>query len=472
MFTKIRLKNFYSFKDLTFDLSDGANSCKPLAIVYGENGSGKTNLMLGFSIFIDLMRTMDVRDILERLLYDQDSIEGANESSHKFSPKMVSYLAHILRTNDSLFSECRMVGSTEPVLLQYEFVINSKKGIYTVEFGVDGISHERLEFLLQKRRGIYYDLTPDDKLINKVLFKNDVIKADLEEQIRKFWGKHTFLAIVMHEINDKSEQYFQEGLHENFLKLISKFYKVSCQINATNNLHATISKSTKGGLLSDMESGTISKDKEYYIDRTEIVLNSLFRAINCDNKKLYYKKKINNEDRISYELHIKKMISGQVRDLPFTLESYGNHQIIAMLPFLLRALAGETVVLDESDTGIHDLLYSKIISEAIPYIKGQLIITTHNTLLLDINNIKDFVYIMRQNEEADREVVPIALAGDRIYQQTSIKNKYLVGAYGGAPHVDVINFKEMIDTLSKSNFSECPKKNEGGFDSGDTSCEN
>ena len=101
MFTKIRLKNFYSFKDLTFDLSDGANSCKPLAIVYGENGSGKTNLMLGFSIFIDLMRTMDVRDILEQLLYDQDSIEGANESSHKFSPKMVSYLAHILRTNDS-----------------------------------------------------------------------------------------------------------------------------------------------------------------------------------------------------------------------------------------------------------------------------------------------------------------------------------------------------------------------------------
>lgn len=41
MFTKIRLKNFYSFKDVTFDLSKGTNSYKSLAVVYGEMGQAK-----------------------------------------------------------------------------------------------------------------------------------------------------------------------------------------------------------------------------------------------------------------------------------------------------------------------------------------------------------------------------------------------------------------------------------------------
>ncbi len=76
MFTKIRMKNFYSFNDVTFDLSDGTNSYKSLAIVYGENGSGKTNLMSGLRIFIDLMRTMDVRDMMSKFYIIRTSKEG------------------------------------------------------------------------------------------------------------------------------------------------------------------------------------------------------------------------------------------------------------------------------------------------------------------------------------------------------------------------------------------------------------
>ena len=50
----------------------------------------------------------------------------------------------------------------------------------------------------------------------------------------------------------------------------------------------------------------------------------------------------------------------------------------------------------------------------MPYIRGQLIMTTHNTLLLDIPEIKDAVYIVRENEEADREVVSVSESGGRI----------------------------------------------------------
>ena len=44
MFTYVRLKNFKSFGDVTFDLQDKHGKPKKLTIVYGENGIGKSNL--------------------------------------------------------------------------------------------------------------------------------------------------------------------------------------------------------------------------------------------------------------------------------------------------------------------------------------------------------------------------------------------------------------------------------------------
>lgn len=448
MFTKIRMKNFYSFNDVTFDLSDGTNSYKSLAIVYGENGSGKTNLMSGLGIFIELMRTMDVRDMIEQILYDQEHPKGASEPLHKISRQD---LAHVLRSSENLFDECRMIGCNEPVYLQYDFIIKGKKGSYIVEFGADGIIHEKLEYVLEKRKGTYFDLTSDKQSINKALFKSDTLKTDVTAQLKRFWGKHTFLAIILHEMNDKSEQYFDEGLLGNFLTLLHEFFKVSCFIKNSRNPNALISGQSKETILLNIENGSIGKGNVGIIDRTGKTLTSLFKSINSDNQELYYKKIPNGDDSIDYSLRIKKRISGEIRDMPFEFESYGNHQIIDILPFLFRALSGETVVLDEADSGIHDLLYSKIISEAIPHIKGQLIMTTHNTLLLEIPKIKDYIYIVRENEEADREVVTVSESGERIFQQTSIRNKYLSGAFGGAPHVGTIDFEGLLNVIEANN---------------------
>ena len=183
MFTKIRLKNFYSFKDITFDLHCAPKRYKHLAIVYGENGSGKTNLMSGLGVFIDLMRTMDVRDRIEQILYDQEHPENSEDAYPKLSAQI---LARALRSSESLFNECRMIGSSEPVCLQYEFLIHGKKGMYLVEFGKEGIIHERLEYVIEKRRGVYFDLTTEDKTINKTLFKSDTLKNDIADQIKKY----------------------------------------------------------------------------------------------------------------------------------------------------------------------------------------------------------------------------------------------------------------------------------------------
>ena len=44
MFEYIKLKNFKSFGDITFDLTDKNGNPKKLVLIYGENGIGKSNL--------------------------------------------------------------------------------------------------------------------------------------------------------------------------------------------------------------------------------------------------------------------------------------------------------------------------------------------------------------------------------------------------------------------------------------------
>ena len=444
MFTKIRLKNFYLFHDVVFDLTDSKMGFSPLAVIYGENGSGKTKLLSCFSLFIDLLKTMEVRDTIERFFYEIDI--------HKEKPDIpLPSLSHekifqMLRSSDRLFHDCRMIGSNEPVYLEYEFIINGKKGSYSIEFSEDGILEEHLEYTLEKRKGLYFHLSSSEKnRVNPTIIPNKDLFNDLQIEIEKFWGKHTFLAIIIHEMHDKAPEYIKRGFSENFLTLLSSFQNVSCAFNLGPEQHNFRSDAIDHFLVTSIEQGIIEKSKLQDLDRTEKILNGLFKPINSDNRKLYFKKTpAKDESYIKYELMIVKMIAGKERELPFSCESYGNHQIVKMLPFFWHAFHGGVVVLDESDAGIHDLLYLKMIKDAIPFITGQLIITTHNTLLLDIPDIKKSVYIIKEDSNAERAIFRITEAGERIYQNNSLRARYLDGAYGGTPHIGDIDFVSLL----------------------------
>ena len=50
MFTYVKAKNFKSLKEIEFNLNKTKNKINPLVVVYGENGSGKTNLVELFKL--------------------------------------------------------------------------------------------------------------------------------------------------------------------------------------------------------------------------------------------------------------------------------------------------------------------------------------------------------------------------------------------------------------------------------------
>ena len=181
------------------------------------------------------------------------------------------------------------------------------------------------------------------------------------------------------------------------------------------------------------------------------MLTELFHSINSDNRKMFYKKNMIDDSRITYKLFLTKYIAGRERDLDFTLESTGNHQILHILPFLLLAMQGNVVFVDEMDSGIHDLLIKKIIESALPLIKannGQLVITSHNTYLMEMSDARSSVYIIKDDDSGNRIVQCIDNSGKgRIYEQNSIRKQYIEGKYSGIPDDISIDLHKVINFL-------------------------
>lgn len=445
MFTKMHLKNFRSFGNIELNLEGKRKQPKPLAMVYGENGMGKSNLVCGFATLIELMHTMNVRDVMEMFLSNEQVQKLTNENAQSLFVALSNSLPDI----KNISKRSRMVGSEEPVLLEYEFLLDGHRGRYLVELGVEEIIHERLEYIVEKNRGVYFDLTPTKVKLNQRIFKSSEIFREISELVKRYWGKHTLLAILLHERKDKADSYIQDSLSDYFRDVITAFCNVSCYTKPGSSEHEI--EVDHIGMLSNFEHGIISKQDEAVLTDMEAALSTFFSSVNSDNRYVFYERVPNGDDNIKYELKICKYIAGKERILNFEMESTGNHQLLRIFRYLIVAMYGGTAIIDEIDTGVHDLLMLKLIKEVYPHIKGQLIFTTHNTALMEMKNIQQFIYIISEDQSANKLVKCIADYETRTFQLNNIRNKYFDGAYSGIPSLEHIDFTSILNVLGKYN---------------------
>ena len=442
MFSLITLKNFRAFNEIKFDLTHGKNSAKSLAIVYGENGAGKSNLMSAFVLLKELFNTMNVRDRLEELINQKDIF-----SDERLNQALKHQLMAGLRDMQAIINDYRMIGSNNHITAEYEFFIAHNAGKYTVEFGESEIVHERLEYTINTRRGVCFDCTDGNLFINNSIVKNRDLLADIKADAKRFWGKHSIFAIITHELQDKSSSFACDNIADNFFDVLGEFQTLSCFIGIGTRQWNKFS--TPLSVLGNITDGQISTLEETQLDIIEDTLTRFFHAINSDIKRAYYKRN-RNEKMIEYELFFEKLISGEYRNIPFSKESTGNHQLIKTFCYLLTACMGYTVVMDEADSGIHDVLFQKIIKEVAPKIKGQLIMTTHNTLLMEMDVARDATYIVSEIEGGHKVIKCVSAYEKRTYINNNIRNKYLSNDYKGLPTVNSIDIDYLISKIASA----------------------
>ena len=439
MFTKVKLQNFRSFGELEFDLSIKNGAPKNLAMVFGENGAGKSNLMSAFVLLCELWSTMKVRDMYEELLNHKAFF--ADEDIESMIRKQIK---SDMRDMEAIVNDYRMVGNSNPIFAEYEFAIDGSVGKYCVKLQDDEIIYEKLEFLLNKRKGVYFECSREGLFINSGIVKSKEFYNDIKESAKRFWGKHSLFAIIYHELIDKSKAYGVDNISDNFNSVLGMVGTLSCYLKTgAKKLEKLVSNLT---ILANADKGTLPVSREIELDLAENIFSKFFSSINSDIRKVYYTRNYNDKF-INYELMFEKIVAGEYRHIEFSRESTGNHQVLKVICYLLEAALGGTVIIDEADSGVHDYLFQKLFEEIRPYIKGQVVMTTHNTLLMEADFARDSTYILCESEEGYKEIKSISDYDRRTYFKNNIRKKYLDGEYGGLPNVIKTDFSSIIQDI-------------------------
>lgn len=445
MFTGIHLKNFKLYRDVIIDLTPRKGLYKPIVIFYGESGSGKTTIAQAFYILNRTLRTMRLKDMLRDLL---DKKLVPPDDTVLNSDVLLSILKNSLENNalESIIQEYRTIGCDQNMSIEYNFVIEGKAGSYLIEMDGTGIIKERLEYCISKNRGCYIDIDSEKIYINEKLFETTEFYENIKSQVEMYWGKHSFLSVLLYQVEEKAEAYIKSNISDNLMILLHAFQNIAYDIEGVA-FKPGFSPLGQAPLF-NLESGRIAEAEKSQLDVLEKLLGEFFADMFQDVKTAYYKKEEEKEGTQNYELYFTKQSEDYTYDVPLKKESTGIREILNLLPFLMEAVAGKTVIIDEYGIGMHDLQAAQLLEMIAKQIKGQLIIMTHNMMIMDYTDTKEpkihpeALYFIERDERNKKIVKCITEIEERLHPNYKYRNRYLTNAlYRGMRP----NFEKNID---------------------------
>ncbi|WP_077369580.1 AAA family ATPase [Anaerosalibacter sp. Marseille-P3206] len=122
-------------------------------------------------------------------------------------------------------------------------------------------------------------------------------------------------------------------------------------------------------------------------------------------------------------------------------ESDGTVRLFDLIPLLALIPKDKVVFIDEIDRSFHPKLtveFIKLFYKLSLRTKAQLIVTTHESHLLDLNLFRrDEIWFVERNKEGSSEIYSLDIFKDRYDKK--IEKDYLIGRYGAIPIFEHLN---------------------------------
>lgn len=405
MLCQFSFKNFKSFKsettlsfyasalpELKGSLKGTERNGKPLLpvnVIYGANGSGKTNLIEA----IECMTSTVVVPIMEN--------------------------------NRSM----------APAILQ--------KPMECMPFRFDETSSNlptefRLTFRLFQYEYTYFIERQNETIISEMLQRNNVTGGKFATV---FDREYTHVGIGRY-LKDENIRIPEVSASTPVLSLIANNYRnivclsLQCLLEACRIVYGSNLMPIQNVVLSDIKSNGTLMHKEEMLS----VLNDL----DIDISDYRYDEQLN-------QLVFCRTINHKQYETAFDDESEGTKKIFALLAVMLNTMRdGTLLVVDEFDTSLHPNLLKYIISlyrdEKINYRGAQLLFTAHNPSILK-NDVfrRDEIWLVSKNTEHESELLRLsewhADNGRPVNNTAAYDKQYLEGRYGAIPNIRD-NFKK------------------------------
>lgn len=434
MLLRFKIKNFLSFYEETvFDMFPNpkrisfpnhvySNLEVPLlkqAAIYGANGSGKSN-------FVETIK------LLKQIVVDKDVLKKFPIRLNKFR----------LAEDENL----------DPISFTIEFLCEKKYFIYKIEFNekeilveellISGLGQKNNELIFRREGSRLISKSTNNQQIikaTKVLLKNNPLSSllPLIKDFPIFEDKRANIA----------QKWFDDYLQILSLRhvnpsLIGDLSKKDDLLKFTNGVFNEIGLGIKKIVIEQRKVGDIlSGDSDEFKQVREEISRRLekggsFSNLQNDKVVTHFENDENGEQIVKRLLFTHLGLNGYEADLEIESQSDGTARVLNLIPAFFDIKNRQCVyIIDEIENSIHPSLIINLIKYlSNAETKGQLIFTTHETELLNQQEVMrpDEVWF---TEKLNGNTKMYSLNDFKLHNTINIRNGYLEGRYGAIPFI-------------------------------------
>jgi AAA15 family ATPase/GTPase len=443
MLIQLTIQNFLSFRDeVTFsmvgvnsdqqhidhlaeDAAGKGRSILPIGAIYGANAAGKSNLIKAISFAKNLVvqGTRSSQTIPVSPFKLGDYSKQPSKFEFIFTHQGAQYSYGFTLNRDRIFEEW-LYGIPEGKKLEvmyFERVTSSKKET-TVEYGSTlkcrSKKHQQfLDFIAQGTR-------PNQLFLTESLERNVTVLQPIFEWFRKVLNIIPAEAdYTPLEISILSDESFTDFLSE-FLKFagtgIDSIVTEEVELDFERHF-PTMPKVLRDNLIQELNKA--EKNSMAMIENLEGTRFLLFKDDQSQLTLIQLRTRHRSEE-------------GEFIDFSIEEESEGTQRLINLIPalFILKQEEEKVIFLDELDRRLHPLLSRNFVQVAINCRdkKNQLIFTTHDTNLLDLDLLRrDEIWFVEKSEQGVSNLY--SLAEFKMRPDLKIEKGYLNGRFGAIP---------------------------------------
>lgn len=428
MLIRFTVSNFLSFKDETeFNMLTGDVKRHPhhvykrehidvlrAAAIYGANGAGKSNLIYAIAF---LKSTLIGEDILKTRQYFRLS----NEYKNKFS---------------GLEIELEIKGITYAYGIEFDDEKIIKEWLYKINFKYD--EKDEMIFERETDNNLKHTLKLADKYLKTEkeqyfveFYKDEIIKPNfsfcsLVEQKEKYeeidsvynWFKYNLFLL-------KPDAKIASLIHDIEVEEYSNWFN-----SIINSLDTGIKRVYAENFIPDK-----SFDKNNETIKKRLKGDKDLRTFFMDGGNYFSARAENGE--VAYKILVCEHKNDKNQSVAFVAsdESDGTQKLLDIIPILWNIKENDSVfIIDEIDRSIHPSLlktFIKLLME-MPNSKGQIIFTTHESNLLDLDIFRqDEIWFAEKNKEGATQFY--SLADFKPRYDLDIRKGYLNGRFGAIP---------------------------------------
>lgn len=405
MFCQFSVKNYRSIRDeMTFDMqaatlsehvdtlitgSDGEQFL-PVAVLYGPNGGGKTNVLSAMNAMIGKV----LRPLLAAAA-DMSVLSPSNTA-------IVPYAFGDARRKPTEFELYFRTGNAE-----YRYILHIQDDRVVYE------SMDRIKLTTARKRisGLF------ERESGKVLLKGDFRSLKVNSDISDTLPVLSYLGI----------SYAQNPL---VMDILDWFRYSICFLNYGDPRQELRMALTMNS-------------------RAKALFLSMIQEMDLDIEDY----RIQEYDDGHIDIFTRHVVDGEPCELNLLEESSGTRKLFGVLPFVARSLLeGSVMVIDELDAKLHPVLLRYIISLFTDPMKNsggaQLVFTSHDlsTMNSEVFRRDEIWFVAKGNEQNSElySLVEFKTNGALERKDTRYDKRYLEGRYGADPYLQkIINWENL-----------------------------